>query len=89
MRPQNEHRQLPVNLFTQQLLFVLVWQQRLQECWRQQQQCRTGLLQHDCDLLWFDAGDVVWQAVLSLVLMNPNKGKGGKKVGSTLQSRGW
>jgi hypothetical protein len=27
------------------------------------------------------AGDVVWQAVLSLVLMNPNKGKGGKKVG--------
>lgn len=26
------------------------------------------------------AGDVVWQAVLSLVLMNPRKGKGGKKV---------
>jgi len=31
-----------------------------------------------------DRGDVVWQAVLSLVLMNPKKSKGGhggKKVG--------
>jgi hypothetical protein len=26
------------------------------------------------------AGDVVWQAVLTLVLMNPRKSKGGKKV---------
>lgn len=26
------------------------------------------------------AGDVVWQAVLTLVLMNPRKNKGGKKV---------
>jgi hypothetical protein len=26
------------------------------------------------------AGDVVWQAMLSLVLMNPKKSKGGKKV---------
>jgi hypothetical protein len=26
------------------------------------------------------AGDVVWQALLSLVLMNPKKSKGGKKV---------
>jgi hypothetical protein len=30
---------------------------------------------------------VVWQAVLSLVLMNPNKGKGGRKVRSTPHSR--
>ncbi|WIA12470.1 hypothetical protein OEZ85_012505 [Tetradesmus obliquus] len=32
-------------------------------------------------------GDVVWQAVLSLVLMNPKKGKGGKKEGGAAPAK--